>query len=214
MFSIVQLLIISAVAFMAQSAPLSENDDCESSRAKILESADSRTELQKHTVHLYCVANSLRNTVGNNRTAVQGVQLPNISIYNATWNKIFHHFSNECKNFITTLSLKHWLQEYLFNQTNATVLSQHIGPLHSMLVYLQTMAKIWDDIEFNVRSNSCVRLTATQYKMMYYVQYDDPSLQQSLTNEADKWTEEEYYKKHLNSVPSICNCNILYPSLD
>ena len=59
MFSIVQLLIISAVAFMAQSVPQSENDNCESSRAKILEIADNRTELQKHTVHLYCVANSL-----------------------------------------------------------------------------------------------------------------------------------------------------------
>ena len=56
---IIQLLIISVVAFMAQTAPL----DCESVRSDVLAKAKNRPQLHNQAVHLYCVAMSLHDTV-------------------------------------------------------------------------------------------------------------------------------------------------------
>ena len=217
MSSIVQLLIISVVTYMAQSVPLCQsNDECgESVRTDVLVKEKNRSELQNQIVHLYCVAISFHSTVGRNQTAVKDVQLPKISMQNKNFNGIFNHCSHECKNFITALSLKQQLQEYWFNQADAATVSQYIRPIHSMLVYLQTMANIFDEIEFNKRSSRCVRLTAAEYKMMYYAQYEDASLLESLIREAGKWINAKYYQEHLqNTVPSTCTCKILHPSLD
>ena len=215
MSSTIQLVIISLVVFMVQSAPAGQPSKyCESYRAEIMEEAKNRSELQQQTVHLYCVANSLHNIVGRNNDSIQLIQLPRIPINKTKLSEIFDHLSYECKSYTKALSLKQQLQEYLFNQTNTTEASQDI--IYSILVYLQTMASIWDDIELNKHSRRCVSLTETEYKMMYYVQYDgDDSLFDSLFTSAGRWFNIDYYNQNLesNSGIVICTCNILYPSL-
>ena len=212
----IQLITISLVVFMAQSAPVCPDDDCESQRTEIMEEAKKRTEFQNQIVHLYCVANSLHNTVGRNNASIQPIQLPQIPINKTKLSEIFADLSYECKSYTKALSLKQQLQEYLFNQT-IEVSQNVISPLHSILVYLQTMASIWDDIEFNKHSRRCVSLTETEYKMMYYVQYDDDdSLFNSLFTSAARWFDKKYYNENLESDSGIViyTCNILYPSLN
>lgn len=210
---IIRLLIVPVFAFMAQTAPLEHN--CVSVRSNVLAKAKNRSELQNQTVHLYCVAISLHDTVYRNKIVVQDVQLPNIPIQNTKFNQVFRYFSDECKNFTVALSLKHHLQEYLFNETNNSTDSQQIRPLYSVLVYLQMLANILDDIQFNNHSVRCVRLTANQYKMMYHVlqqQQQDVSLLDSLI---DDWTAQNYYLQHFkDGAPSTCTCKIIYPTLD
>ena len=206
---IIQVLIISVVVVVAQSASLSPY--CKSS--DVLAKAKNRSKLQSLIVHLYCVAISLHGTVNRNRTAVPDVQLPNNSTQDTKFNEVFSYFSDECKNFTEALLLKHYLQEYLFNETNNSTDSRQIGPLYSILVYLETVANILDDIQFNNNhSVRCVRLTANRYKMMYHV------LQQrdaSLLNKAEHWIDDKYYKENLkDGKPSICTCKTLYPTLD
>ena len=211
----IQLITTSLVVFMVQSAPVHQlNEVCESQRTEIMEEAKKRTEFQNQIVHLYCIANSLHNTVGHNNASIQPIQLPQIPMNKTKLSEIFGLLSYECKSYTKALSLKQQLQEYLFNQT-IEVFQDVISPLHSILVYLQTMASIWDDIEFNKHSRRCVSLTETEYKMMYYVQYDDASLFNSLFTSAARWFDKKYYNENLESITGIviCTCNILYPPL-
>ena len=213
----IQFLIILLAVFMERSASLCQpNDDCESDRKEIMDEAKSRSGFQNQTVHLYCVANSLYNTVGLNNDSLQVLQLSWISINKTRLNKIFGLLSYECKNYIKALSLKQHLQENLFGRTDThTTAEVSLRPLYSVLVYLQTMADILDDIEFYKHGSRCVSLTEAEYKMMYYVQYDDDTLSHSLFYSAARWFDAEYYKTNLNSdsAPVICTCKILYPSL-
>ena len=217
MSAIIQLLVISTIAFTAQSAQLPRStNDCKSVQSNILAKAKTDPELQNQTLHLYCVALALFNTVGRNETALQDVRIPEITMSNIERNEIISYFSYGCKNFIMALSFKHQLQEYLFNQTDTTAISQYIRPLYSILVYLQTLANILDDIEFNKRSSRCVKLTATEYKMMYHIQYKDTSFVESLKKKANDMIDNKYYEDNSleNTAPSVDSCNVFHPSLN
>ncbi len=213
----IQLITISLVVFMVQGVPVNQqNDTCESQRTEIMKEAKKRNKSQNQMVHLYCVANSLHNTVGCHSESLQPIQLPKISINKTKLSEIFNLLSYECKSYTTSLSLKQQLQQYLFNQTT-DVSKDVISPLYSILVYLQTMASIWDDIEFNNHGRRCVSLSETEYKMMHYVQYDDDdSLFNSLFTSAQAWFDNKYYNENLESDSGIviCTCDILYSSLD
>ena len=203
---IIQLLIISVVGFIIQG------EECDKIKTEILDEAMKRSELENNTVHLFCVANSLQDIKLNDTVKETVKVVPQASIDDDTkkmLNVIFNYFSYQCKNFTIALTLKHLLLEYLFHQTDMTVISQYIEPLHSILVYLQTMANILDDMELNEHSRKCVRLTAAQYKMMYYVRYGDRPLLKSLIHMED-WTTREY---HGGKSLSTCNCEILHPSI-
>ena len=158
------------------------------------------------------MADSLSNTAYNitAKSLQLHLQLSQIPIHNNTETMLsitFDHFSYQCKNFTIALSLKYQLQHYYFHQTNTTAISQYI---YSILVYLQTMADILDDIEFNINSRRCIRLTAAEYKMMYYVRYGNASPLDSLEDMED-WADRGNYEE--GTTPSTCNCEILHPSL-
>ena len=212
----IQLITISLVVFMVQSVPVNQqNDTCESQRTEIMKEAKKRNKSQNQMVHLYCVANSLHNTVGCHSELLQPIQLPKISINKTRLSEIFDLLSYECKSYTTSLSLKQQLQQYLFEQTTE-VSEDAISPIYSILVYLQTMASIWDDIEFNNHGRRCVSLSETEYKMMHYVQYDDDDLLfNSLFTSAQTWFDNKYYNENLESDSGIviCTCDILYASL-
>ena len=212
----IQLITISLVVFMVQSVPVNQqNDTCESQRTEIMKEAKKRNKSQNQMVHLYCVANSLHSTVGCHSELLQPIMLPKISINKTRLSEIFDLLSYECKSYTTSLSLKQQLQQYLFNQTTE-VSEDAISPIYSIVVYLQTMASIWDDIEFNNHGRRCVSLSETEYKMMHYAQYDDDdSLFNSLFTSAQTWFDSKYYNKNLESDSGIviCTCDILYPSL-
>lgn len=129
-------------------------------------------------------------------------------------NETFNHFTYECKNFIIVLSLKHQLQDYLLHRTNITTVSRYMRPLLSILIYLQTMADILDDIELINRGTRCLKLTTDDYKMMYYVKYNEPLLLDTLFQEMENWIDLKNYKR-LNGwkTTRTCNCIILYPKL-
>ena len=204
---IVQLLIISVAGFMVQGAPTS--NDCDLVR-NILETAKTRSELENKTVHLYCVAKSLDIATRN----LNDTKFFMIPVHNNTkmiLNKTFDQFSYQCKNFTLALSIKHQLQDHIFNETNMAGIFQYNKPLYSILVYLETMSSILDDIEFSKHGNRCVRLTPSQYMMMYRVRYDDDSLFNALIKDMVKWVDRDYYEG--GNTPSTHNCNIFYPSL-
>jgi len=57
-----------------------------------------------------------------------------------------------------------------------------------ILVYLQTMANILDDIQFNNHNKRCLKLTSAQYKMMYYVlQFTAINLIVTLKEKSEEW---------------------------
>ena len=208
---IIQFLTILLVAFMAQRASSSKCD--QEKIEKIEKDAKERSELQNQTVHLYCFASYLHSTFGPDNKFPQNIQVSEISINKTRLRALFDVLSDECKSFIRAFSLKQHFQEYLFNEANPN--EEVIKTIYSVLVYLQAMADLWDSIEFINNSSRCVSLTETEYKMMYFMDYDSKDLLYKTNTSASEWfTDENYYTKHLSSLPSVCTCNILYPSLD
>ena len=87
-------------------------------------------------------------------------------------NKMFHQFSKLCKYFTKAMTLKHHLREHLFNTDSALKInSDNHNNISTILTSLQTMANIFDDMQFNKDNSSCVKLTPAQYRIMYYVRY-------------------------------------------
>ena len=177
--------------------------------------AKERSELQRQADHLYCVASYLDSTFGSNDSLPPNIQISQISINKTRLRAIFGVLSHECKSSIKALSLKQHLQEYLFNEADKT--NKVIKTSYSILVYLQTMAELWNNIEFINHSYKCVSLTETEYKMMYFVHYDSKdSLHSTLKTSAANWFDIKNYKKYLKSsgAPRIETCDTLYPSLN
>ena len=133
--SALQFFIISVMAIMAQSIPVGV---CRKVRDHLLLEAVKRTDAENKTVTLYCVAESINRTavslLGQNLT--YDIIEVDISNKNKTViDEILNHFSGECQNFTSAMSLKHQLQEYLFKQTNEDLNNNdnHIEQLSSIL---------------------------------------------------------------------------------
>jgi len=183
----VQILIVSVISVTIQGAPVKRNPTA----------MDKAMNNDNKTTHLYCIANTLQHIDENIPDAAKkAVKVPPPPIDDDTkmmLNITFNHHSYQCKNFTIALSLKHKLQDYLFHQTKTTAISQYYKPLYSILAYLQTMANLLDDIEFNKHGRRCIRLTPTEYKMMYHVIYGDKLLLKSLQDMED-WTKRENHE--------------------
>jgi len=196
---IIQVFIISALTLMIQSAPIER-----STENVMTKEEKNQRELEKS---LYCAARSLHNAVGQLRTASYTLPpLPKVNISSSTeaiMNKILHLFSYRCKNFTEAMTLKHQLQDHLFNADTAPDLSSgNAKILSTILTSLQTMANTFDDMEFNKDSRRCIKLTPAQYKIMYYVRYTNPLLV-ALNDDLEEW----YLESSLYDYPDERKCN-------
>ena len=132
---IIQMFIISALTLMIQSAPIER-----SAENVMTKEEKNQRELEKS---LCCAAQSLHNAVGQLRTASYTLPPPpkvNISSNTeAIMNRMLNHFSYRCKNFNEAMTLKHQLQDHLFNTDTAPDLSSGNAKILStiLLVYKQ-----------------------------------------------------------------------------
>ena len=212
-----QFFIMSVITIMVRSAPVKRDTD-----EQLLQKAAMRKDVQNKMVTLFCAAQSVDCTTVEllYRTPQKTTVLLKINrftlhgsdINKAVINEIFHHFSSECQNFTLAMSLKHQLQDYLFNQSNQDLndedtegLSCQIKQLSSLLVALQTMANILDQLQFYKHTSNCPRLSSTEYKMMYQVQYSTTSLLHSIGKLGKNWSHRNYYEKK----PDSRNCEKL-----
>ena len=216
--SLLQFFIISVITIMVQSSPVKIDTD-----EQLLQKAVMRTDVQNKTVTLFCAAQSVQNTAAellNLATLLQNINqstLHESDINNntkAVINETFNYFSSECQNFTLAMSLKHQLQDYLFNQSNQDLnyedteeLSHQIKQLSSLLVPLQTMANIFDQLQFYKYTTNCPRLSSSEYKMMYQVQYSTTSLLHSISKLGGNWSHRLYYESRTKPDPR--NCKLL-----
>ena len=156
--------------------------------------------------NIYCASQSLYITRGQLHNA--GFTLPSLppvdinSNTKTIANKMLHHSSNLCKYFTIVMTLKHQLQEHLFTTDTAPELnSDNSKKLSTILTNLQTMADIFDDMQFNEDNSRCVKLTPAQYKIMYYVRYTAPLLE-SLKHHLGSW----YRDSSLYEYPDVRHC--------
>ena len=199
------VLIISVLCLMVQSAPVNVNN----LQKRSSDISENQTAFEKD---LYCAATSLRNNARKLHLNLTLSPYPQIDINVNTekiMNTTFDHFSKECKNFTIAMILKHQLQDFLFNtdiitpeSSDTTELnSDNIQRISTILTNLQTMANIFDDMQFSKHHSSCVMLTPIQYKIMYHVRYSNISLLQSL-KDMEEWALDESYYEY----PDVRHC--------
>ena len=204
-----QFFIISVITIMIQSAPVKR--DINENQAAM------KTDVQNKLNTLYCAAQSVQRTVAtvaslngilNRATAIHESDIN--SNTEAVISETFNHFSSKCQNFTLAMSLKHQLQDYLFNQDlndeDTEELSDQIENLSSLLVALQTMANILNHLQFYNNSSNCPRLSPTEYKMMYQVQYSTTYNNNidSLLEPIEKWSHTDNYEEDTKPNPMIC----------
>ena len=189
---IIQLLIISVVGLIVQSAPVSVTDD------HLQKRSTSENNQQVPENSLFCASLSLyikMRDFSNDLTVPAAPQInDNIkSVMSAT----FDHFSSLCKNFTIAMSLTYQVQDLLFKtDTTPELSSDNIQKLSEILAHLQTMATAFDDIQYNRNHSTCVRLTAAQYRIMYYIQHPNTSLKQALKDIKELWNSTDGDYKH------------------
>ena len=209
---IVQLLIVLVVGLTVQSSPIkSEQLQKRQTAAKdTTEMEDIQIQLQKRfEKHLYCAAQSIYNTRAE-RLSVLDLPVPTAPhIDNDTktfMSATFDLFSALCKNFTIAMCLKNQVQDLLFNtDTTPELSSDNIQKSFEILTNLQIMVTTFDDMQFSVNHSRCVRLTAAQYRIMYYIQYPSTSLKQALKDLGEDWYRNEKYYNH-KDVRHSDNC--------
>ena len=127
---------MSAFGLMVQSAPV--NDVTKRS------AVTSKIEMNQRKLenNMYCAAQSLYDAGEDLRDKKYTVSpLPKIDVNSNTkrnMNKMLHHFSDLCKYFTKAMTLKHQLQEHLFNNDSAPQLnSDNHNNISTILVYKQ-----------------------------------------------------------------------------
>ena len=182
---IIQLFIISAFGLMVQSAPVNDV----TKRSTMSKEEINQRKLEKN---LYCASQTLYNNAVKlqNKAGFTLPSLPQADIDNTTKaiaNKTFDHFSHRCKNFTIAMTLKHQLQERIFsNDTTVEVNSDNAKKLFKILTSLQSLANVFNDMEFIKNNSRCVKLTTAQYRIMYYVRYT-ALLLESLEDDFEDW---------------------------
>ena len=182
---ILQLFIISAFGLMVQSAPVNDV----TKRSTDIKMSVEEMNQRKLENNLYCAAQSLYIEGGQLRNVMY--TLPpflKIDVNSNTkrnMNRMLHRFSSLCKYFTIAMTLKHQLQDHIFN-TAPELNSDNNRKLSTILTNLQTMANIFNDMQLNKDNSRCVKLTPAQYKIMYYVRYAAPLLE-SLEDDLQGW---------------------------
>ena len=184
---ILQLSIILAFGLMTQSAPVDVTK-----RSTMSKEERNQRRLENN---LYCTSQTLH--IEGNVLRVAKFTLPSLpqpDINNATEKIVketYSQFSDLCKDYTKAMTLKHQLQEQLFsNDAALTLNSDNAEKLSKILTSLQSMANIFNDMEFNKVKSRCVNLTPAQYKIMYHVRYTK-SLLDSLKDDFERWYKNE-----------------------
>ena len=201
---IIQLLIISAVGLMVQSAPVSVTNVHLQKRDAAANPIEEDIQ-RKLENRLYCAADTLHNAVGHLQRSDEKVTLDpteidvnitEISVDNKTFD-FFSKDSNLCESFIIAMSIKHQLQDLLFNTNIISELSfKNTKRLYTIITNLQTMANTFDDMQLHQHHSRCVEFTPVQYRIMYYVRYTDTPLLNSLEELGRNWTSENSNYKY------------------
>ena len=199
---ILQLLIISAFGLMVQSAPV--NDVTKRSTNTTMSTEENKNRTLEN--NLYCAAQSLYNARGKLQNA--GFTLPSLpqdDIDNNTKaiaSKTFDHFSSRCKNFTVAMTLKHQLQDHIFsNSATVELNSDNAKNISKILTSLQSLANVFNDMEFIRNKSRCVMLTPAQYRIMYYARYTAPLLE-SLKDDLQGW----FLNEELYEYPDVRHC--------
>ena len=150
-----QLLIISALGLMVQTAPISFTK--------------RSTETNSET-RLYCASRALHNARGNLSSVKYNDD-------NSTAKTVLGHFSALCKSYTKAMTLKHQLLDGIFKANIVPGLNSNTSKNYStILTSLETIANTLNDIEFCKNNSTCVELTPTQYKIMYAALYTNEVL--------------------------------------
>ena len=191
-FIIIQLLIISVVGLMVQSAPVSVTDD------HLQKRSTNENNQQVPENRLFCAALSLHIKMRDFSSDLTVPAAPQINDnIKSVMSTTFDHFSSLCKNFTIAMSLTYQVQDLLFNtDTTPELSSDDIQKLSEILALLQTMATAFDDIQYNRDHSRCVRLTAVQYRIMYNIQHPNTSLKQALKDIKEVWNSTDGDYKH------------------
>ena len=213
-----QFFIISVITIMVQSAPV-KRVIIEADRTLLKEVAN-RTDIENKPIILFCATQLLERRI----TLLQNISLSTLlksDINNNTKeviNETFNHFSSICQDFTLAMSLQHQLQDYLLNQSNQDLndedtdeLSDQIKKFSLLLVALQTMSNILDQLQFYKNSSNCPRLSSSEYKMMYQVQYStthNNNITSLLEPIRRNWISGDKYKPEF-SKPDPRNCKAL-----
>ena len=195
---IIQLLIISVVGLMVQSAPVTVTDDHLHKR-QAAPLANERHNQKALEEKLYCAATKVRNTAKRlNSTVTLNIPTQYAGVNEVDRNPTYDQLTKYCMNFIMTMSLKHHLQDLLLDtNTSSHLSSDNIGKLSVILIKLQTMANIFDDIQVVKHSSSCVTFTPDGFKTIYkYTEYTNTSLLQAIFDMANFWVNDEDSYEH------------------
>ena len=184
---IIQLLIISVVGLMVQSAPVSVTDDHLQKRQ-----AQCNNHQKALEVKLFCAVTKVRNTANDlNKTVTLNVSVKYVGATRE--NNTDDNLTKYCMHFIMAMSMKHHLQDLLLDtnviskRTNAS-----IEDLSVLLTNLQTMANTLDDLQVNKHDSSCARFEPSNFKTIYkYIPYTHASLLQAIYDIADFWVNDE-----------------------
>ena len=163
-----QLLIISALGLMVQTAPISPTK------------RSTKADLQER---LKSAAKALYNA--RNKT----ITIQEFTKDDSTAAKVFDLLSTECQNFTIAMTLKHRLLDCIFNANAQDLVCKTSSKIDSkrlstILTSLQTMASIFNEMELNNNKSRCVELTPAQYKIMYKARYNTIDVIRSLDDVA------------------------------
>ena len=183
---IIQLLIISVVGLMVQSAPVRVTDD----------------HLQKRQAHgnnqkaleqkLYCAVTKVRNTANDlNKKVTLNVSAKYVGATRES--NTDDNLTKYCMHFIMAMSMKHHLQDHLLDtDVTSQRTTASIENLSVLLTNLQTMANTLDDLQVNKHDSSCARFEPSDFKTIYkYIPYTHASLLQAIHDIADFWYRDE-----------------------
>ena len=191
------LFTIFIISHMVQSVPLNHDQRFRRDSEDIITIKDN----------FYCAAKLFKDNAGslNQRNISINLNSTDIPVENRTavLRQLFNHFSEECKDFTKAMSLKHQLQDYLFNHYNLSLTTEESKRVHSILVGLQTTANILDQYRFSQHNKSCPRLSEAGYKMMYHVQYNT-SLVEVTLGLGEKWVHDDYPIYGNNKTSPTC----------
>ena len=150
-----QLLIISALGLMVQTAPISFTKRSTETNSSVLQT------------RLYCAARDLHNARGK-----LGGSSVKHNDDDSTAKTVLDHFSELCKNYTKAMTLKHQLLDGLFKANTDPGLNSDTSKNYStILTSLETIANTLNDMEFSTNNSRCVELTPTQYEIMYEALY-------------------------------------------
>ena len=185
---IIQLLIISVVGLMVQSAPVSVTDDHLQKRQA---QCNNQKALEKK---LFSAVTKVRNTANDlNKTVSLNVSAHYVGPTGVDIDLNYDKLTKYCMYFIMAMSMKHHLQDLLLDtEVTSQLTTASIENLSVLLTNLQTMANTLDDLQVNKHDSSCPRFMPSDFKTIYkYIPYTHASLLQAIHDIADFWYRDE-----------------------